>query len=66
MSKKKTVSEVLRKTIKNSGLSLYAVAKGSGVGYAMVHRFVTGERGLSQTTIDTLCEHFGLELRKRK
>jgi hypothetical protein len=66
MSKKKTVSETLRKVIQDSGLSLYAVAKDAGIGYAMIHRFMAGERGLAQGTIDILCEHFGLELRKRK
>jgi hypothetical protein len=64
--KKKTVSETLLKAIKDSGLSLYRIAKDAGIGYAMLHRFATGERGLSQDTIDILCEHFNLELKKKK
>ena len=56
-----TVSEQLRKAIKNYG-SVYRVAKDSGVAQPVVLRFANGERGLTTATVDTLCEFFGMQL----
>lgn len=66
MGKKKaraSVSDTLRKAIKDSGLSLYRVAKDAGIGYASLHRFMNGERAVSLDVCDRLCESLGLELR---
>jgi len=62
--KKPKVSEVLRKAVKDSGQSMYALSKGSGLSYAIIWRFVSGDRTLSQNAIDQLCEYLGLELVK--
>lgn len=57
------VSEELRKTIQDSGLTLYRVAKDAKVGYASLHRFMSGERAVSLDVFDRLCESLGLMLR---
>ena len=61
-----TVSEVLRTEIERSGLSLYRVAKNSGVGYTTLHRFMHRERTLSMEALDKLCDSMGLELQPKK
>ena len=57
-----TVSEVLRQAIRDSGQSTYRIAKDAGLSYAVVWRFVAGERALSQGAIDKLCASIGLRL----
>ena len=63
--KMKTASETLREAIRDSGLSLYRIAKDSGAGYASVYRFMSGERSVSLDVFDKICECLGLELRPR-
>jgi hypothetical protein len=60
-----TVSDALRQAAEQSGQSIYALAKGSGLSYAVVWRFVKGERTLSQAAIDKLAGHLRLELTRR-
>ncbi|MFO0969294.1 MAG: helix-turn-helix transcriptional regulator [Gemmataceae bacterium] len=66
MAKRKptTLMEAARKAIKDSDLTLYRIAKDSGVSYAALHRFVSGKRGLSLEGFDTLCRFLGLQLVK--
>lgn len=64
--KKLNAVEQLREAVRQSGQSLYAVAKGSGVDYAVLSRFMHGERGLNLDTAARLMEHLGLELRPVK
>ena len=52
----------LRNAIKNSGASLYRIAKDSGVPHPVVHRFAHGERKSSWTQADKLAEYFGMRL----
>jgi plasmid maintenance system antidote protein VapI len=59
---KLTMSETVRQAILESGQTLYRVAKDSGVPYATLHRFVTGERSVSAETLDKLCAYLGLRL----
>lgn len=71
MGKKKakrgaTVSETLRGALEQSGLSLYRVAKNAGLAYAIVHRFMRGERTLSMEALDKLCASLGLELQPKQ
>ena len=37
----------LRQAIEDSGLTLYRIAKGSGIAYQVLHRFANGERDLT-------------------
>lgn len=57
------VSEQLRKAIRDTGLSLNAVATGSGVSYGQLHRFYHGVRAITTPTVDRLCQYLRLELR---
>ena len=59
------LSEQLRGMIIDSGLSVYRVAKDSGVPQPVLHRFVAGERDMYLETADRLAAYFGVGLRKR-
>lgn len=56
------LSDDLRRAILESGKSIYAVAKESGVSQPTLGRFVNGERGISLETADKLAEYFKLRL----
>lgn len=60
------MSDTLRRTIRDSGLSLYRVAADTGIAYASLLRFMRGERSLRLDIADGLAEYFGLRLTKRK
>lgn len=55
-----TVSEQLRQAITESGLSIYAISKGSGVTQPVVARFTSGERDIRMATADKLFKFFGM------
>ena len=57
-----SLTQQLREAIAGSGVTLYRVAKDTGIPYAVVHRFARGERGISLETADTLAEFFGMHL----
>lgn len=59
-----TVSETLRTAIQENELSLYRIAKDSGVSYAALHRFASGKRAISMDAIDRLASYLGLALRR--
>jgi len=56
------LADQLRKTVKGSGLTLYAVAKRSDVPYAVLHRFMAAKRDLRLDTADRLCKLFSMRL----
>ncbi len=69
MSKTKrtpTMSDVLREAIADSGLSLYRIAKDTGVIKTSLMRFMAGETSLRLDKADVLAEYLGLELIKRR
>jgi hypothetical protein len=57
------MAEALRRAIRQSGETVAAVSRGSGIVQPVLHRFVTGERDLTLRTADRLAAYFGLELR---
>jgi plasmid maintenance system antidote protein VapI len=61
-----TPSEVLRHTIAESGLSLYRIAKDTGVVKTSLMRFMRRETSLRLDKVDVLADYVGLELVKRK
>jgi transcriptional regulator with XRE-family HTH domain len=61
---KSGLADVLRQAIKQSGLTLYAVAKTAGVDAPIVRRFMAGERDLRLATAAKLCEALNLKLVK--
>lgn len=54
--------ERIQTAIAASGESLYAIARKSGVSYPVLHRFVTGKRGVTLDTAAQLAKALGLEL----
>jgi predicted transcriptional regulator len=59
-----TVTDQLKQTIADSGLSVYKLAKESGVPQPVLHRFMAGEQDLKLATVDKLAGYLGLRLRK--
>jgi transcriptional regulator with XRE-family HTH domain len=60
-----TISEQLKRTIRGYG-SNYAVARDTGVQEQVLSRFMNGKQGLYLTTVDQLCEFFGMRLSRPK
>ena len=63
--KNKSMSEVLKRAIKDSGLSFTAIEERTGVKRASVMRFMRGETSLRLDVAEKLAELFDLELRKK-
>ena len=60
------LQDQLRQAIQQSGLTLYAIAKGAGIAYPVVYRFSTGERDLTRETASRLADYFGMRLTRPK
>jgi plasmid maintenance system antidote protein VapI len=61
-----SLSQQLREAIEESGLTLYRVAKDSGLPYAVLHHFANKTRGLTLESADKLAEFFGMHLTRPK
>jgi hypothetical protein len=61
---KPAISDVVREAVRESGLSMYRIAKESGVPFSAIQRFVTDQRPLSMANLDGLARYLKLELRK--
>ena len=59
-------SDQLRRAVRESGSSRYAISKATGISEAVLSRFVAGTAGMSLNSIDKLMGHLGLEIRPRK
>jgi DNA-binding Xre family transcriptional regulator len=53
----------LKQAVADTGKSVNAAAKESGVPQAVLQRFVTGRRGITLETVERLCAYLQLELR---
>ena len=62
---KAPISNLLRRTIAESGVSYNALQKETGVTRASIMRFVRGDQSLRLDMADRLAVYFDLELRKR-
>jgi hypothetical protein len=60
------LSDELRKSIEASGLTLYRIAKDSGVSYPSVHYFLTGDQGLTLESAEKLFDYLGWTLKPPK
>jgi len=67
MEKRETYLEKqIRAAFKQSGLTIYRLAKDSGVSQPVVSRFVNGKRGITLATASKLVETLKLELKAKK
>jgi cyanate lyase len=67
MEKKRAkMTEALRKAARESGLSRYAIARGAGLEYASLARFLDGKQSLRLDKADALADFLGLEVTKQK
>jgi plasmid maintenance system antidote protein VapI len=62
---KPPISDLLRRTIVESGVSYNALQRETGVARASIMRFVRGSQSLQLDRADRLAKFLGLELRKR-
>lgn len=65
MSKKRKQVDLAKQinvAFSKSGLTRFMLAKRAGVSYAIVHRFISDDRGITLDTASKLCETLGLEL----
>ena len=60
------LQDQFRQAIEDSGLTLYRIAKGSGIAYQVLHRFARGERDLTLETASRLADYFGMRLTRPK
>mgnify|MGYP000397934709 CR=1 FL=1 len=56
----------LREAIQSHEDSAYRLAINSGVPNPIIHRFMTGERGIAIGSMEKLCDYLGLELTPKK
>lgn len=68
MARKKivTISQQLRRHVLDSGLSSYELQSKTGIDASQLSRFQRGERGLTTTTLDLLCQCLNLRLVRTK
>ena len=66
MATRRTAVDVLRKAIRDSGLTHYRIGKDAHVKPDQVARFVSGERDLRFATAAKIIDVLGLELVSRK
>ena len=66
MAKKEPFSEQLRRSVRECGLTRYAISKQTGIPESTLSRFVVGGAGLSLDNVDLLVEALELELVAKK
>jgi len=58
-----SLADQLRKAVTDSGLSVYRIAKDSGVSQAVLQRFIAGDRdNIRIDTADKLAKYFKMRL----
>lgn len=65
MPRKSPISDILRRTIADSGIPLLVLQRETGVTRASIMRFVRGDLHLRLDTADKLAAYFELELKRK-
>ena len=60
--KRKSFSEQIRDAIRDSGYTRYKISKETGIEQSALSRFMSGQSGLSTSTLDLLAELLDLEI----
>jgi len=63
MASAKSWNDQIRRAIRDSGLSLYAVARDSGCDVAPIQRFMAEKHGMTVVTLEKIAPVVGLQLR---
>ena len=66
MKKRSPITDLLRRTIAESGVPLLVLQRETGVKRGSIMRFVRGDQSLRLDKADALSAYFGLELVLRK
>ena len=56
------MSDQIRRAIRDSGMTRYAIHRATGIDQATLSRFMSGKRGLPMKTLDVLAEFLGLRV----
>ena len=56
------LGDELRHAVEGSGLTLYRIAKASGVTYPVLHRFVVHKRDIKLSSVERLADLFSMRL----
>jgi len=56
------VLDEIRRAIKQSGTSRYAISKATGISQAQLSRIMSGQSGLSIASLERLTDHLKLEI----
>ncbi len=62
MAKKERFGDQLRRAVRESELTRYAISKQTGIAQSILSRFINQGAGLSMDSIEKLCECLGLRL----
>jgi DNA-binding phage protein len=57
-----SIAEALKQAIRNSGRSVYQIAKESGISQIVIARFLSGERDIRMATADKIAKVLALQL----
>ncbi|HHH76271.1 MAG TPA: hypothetical protein ENL03_04535 [Phycisphaerae bacterium] len=66
MAKQETITETLKIAVRDSGESLYAICKATGLNEDSLSRFMRGRQSLRLDLADKLATHLGIECRQSK
>jgi hypothetical protein len=58
-------SDQLRRAVRDSELTRYAISVRTGIDQGTLSRFIQGQRGMSLESIDKLMDCLGLEIKRR-
>jgi len=56
------IFDQLRRAIKRSGKSRYAISKETGITQATLSRFANGKAGLTMENVETVCDCIGAKI----
>ena len=63
---RKTITEALKQSVRQSGESLYAISKATGLNHDSLSRFMRGRQSLRLDLADRLAEYLGIQCRREK
>jgi transcriptional regulator with XRE-family HTH domain len=58
-------SDQVRERVAQSGITMYALGKRTGIDKSALSRFVRGERWLSETAINLIAAEIGMQVKQR-